>query len=93
VDLVARKVWVRNKEIHLSPLQYNLLSVLVRHAGRVVSQKQLLTEVWGEDREVTAEAVRIFVYQLRHKIEKDPVRPRCLKTEPGVGYRLETSED
>ena len=93
VDLVARRVWLRNKELHLSPMQYDLLAVLVRNAGRVVSQKQLLKEVWGEDREVTPEAVRIFIHQLRHKIEKDPVRPRCLKTEPGVGYRLEVAED
>ncbi len=78
VDLTTRRVWVRNKEIHLSPLQYDLLAVLVRNAGRVVSQKQLLKEVWGEDREVTAESVRIFVFQLRHKIERDPVRPPVL---------------
>jgi two-component system KDP operon response regulator KdpE len=93
VDLVARRVWLKKKEIHLSPLQYDLLAVLVRNAGRVVSQKQLMKEVWGEERDVTPEALRIFVHQLRHKIEPDPVRPRCLKTEPGVGYRLESSED
>jgi two-component system KDP operon response regulator KdpE len=91
VDLVARKVWLKKKEIHLSPLQYDLLTVLVRHAGRVVSQKQLIKEVWGET--VTPELVRITVHQLRHKIEPDPVRPRCLKTEPGVGYRLESSDE
>lgn len=89
VDLVARQVWLKKKEIHLTPLQYELLSVLVKHAGRVVKHEQLMKEVWGEDREVTPESVRIFVHQLRHKIEPDPVRPRCLKTEPGVGYRLE----
>ena len=89
VDLVARRVWLKKKEIHLSPLQYDLLAVLVRHAGRVVRQSQLMKEVWGESREVTPELVRITVHQLRHKIEPDPVRPRSLKTEPGVGYRLE----
>ncbi len=93
VDLVARRVWLRNKEVHLSPMQYDLLAVLVRNAGRVVSQKQLLNKVWGEDREVTPEAVRIFIHQLRHRIERDPVRPKYLKTEPGVGYRLESAED
>lgn len=93
VDLIARKVWLKKKEIHLSPLQYNLLAVLVRNAGRVVSQSQLMKEVWGEDRDVTPELVRITVYQLRHKIEFDPVRPRSLKTEPGVGYRLESEEE
>jgi len=90
VDLVARKVWLKKKEIHLSPLQYDLLAVLVRNAGRVVSQKQLIKEVWGET--VSPELVRITVHQLRHKIEPDPVRPRCLKTEPGVGYRLESQD-
>jgi two-component system KDP operon response regulator KdpE len=90
VDLVARKVWLKKKEIHLSPLQYNLLAVLVRNSGRVVSQKQLIKEVWGET--VTPELVRITVHQLRHKIEPDPVRPRSLKTEPGVGYRLECQD-
>jgi two-component system KDP operon response regulator KdpE len=93
VDLVARRVWVRKKEVHLSPLQYDVLVVLVRNAGRVVSQSQLMKQVWGDVHEVTPEAVRIFVHQLRHKIEPDPVRPRSLKTEPGVGYRLEAPEE
>ncbi len=91
VDLVSRKVWLKKKDIHLSPLQYTLLAVLVRNAGRVVSQKQLIHDVWGET--VSPELVRITVHQIRHKIEPDPVRPKCLKTEPGVGYRLESSED
>ncbi len=93
VDLVTRRVWLKKKEVRLSPLQYELLAVLVKHAGRVVKHEQLMKEVWGEDREVTPESVRIFVHQLRHKIEPDPVRPRSLKTEPGVGYRLESPED
>lgn len=93
VDLVTRRVWLRKKDVHLSPMQYELLSVLVRRAGRVVSQNQLMKELWGNSREVTSESVRIFVHQLRKKIEPDPVRPRCLKTEPGVGYRLEAPED
>ncbi|MCG3203609.1 MAG: KDP operon transcriptional regulatory protein KdpE [Elusimicrobia bacterium] len=93
VDLVARKVWVRKKETHLTPKQYDLLAVLVRHVGRVVSQKMLIKEVWGDDATATPETARIFVHQLRQKIEPDPVRPKCLKTEPGVGYRLEAPED
>ena len=92
VDLAARRVWVRKKEMHLSPHQYDLLAVLVRNAGRVVSQKQLIKEVWKGSEETTAESVRIFVHQLRHKIEPDPVRPKHLKTEPGVGYRLESGD-
>ena len=93
IDLAVRHVWLKKKEIHLSPQQYDLLAVLVRHAGRVVRHSQLLKEAWGEDRVVTPESVRIFVHQLRHKIEPDPVRPRWLKTEPGVGYRLEAPEE
>lgn len=93
VDLSARRVWLRKKEIHLSPNQYDLLAVLVRRAGHVVSQKQLIKEVWGQTRDITPELVRITVHQLRHKIEPDPVRPQSLKTEPGVGYRLEAPED
>jgi two-component system KDP operon response regulator KdpE len=93
VDLVLRRVWLKKKEIRLSPLQYDLLAVLVRNAGRVVRQPQLMKDVWGESRDVTPELVRITVHQLRHKIEPDPVRPQSLKTEPGVGYRLEASDD
>ncbi len=93
VDLVARRVWLRKKEVRLTPLQYDLLAILARHAGRVVSQQQLMKAVWGEDRDVTPESLRIFVHQLRQKIEPDPVRPRSLKTEPGVGYRLESPEE
>jgi two-component system KDP operon response regulator KdpE len=93
VDLAARRVWVRRKEVHLSPLQYDLLAVLVRNAGRVVGQKQLIKEVWHETGDASPESVRICVHQLRHKIESDPVRPRHIKTEPGVGYRLEAPTD
>ena len=65
----------------------------VLNAGGVVSQKQLIKEVWGAEGETTPESVRIFVHQLRHKIETDPVRPRHIKTLPGVGYRLELPQD
>jgi len=86
VDLVNRHVYVEDREIHLTPIQYKLLTVLVRHAGKVVTQKHLLSEVWGPEGEPNY--VRIYVHQLRHKLEADPVRPRYLQTEPGVGYRL-----
>ena len=92
VDLAARRVWARRKEIHLSPMQYDLLAVLVRNAGRVVGQRQLIKEVWKESGQASPESVRIFVHQLRHKLEADPVRPKHLKTEPGVGYRLESGD-
>ena len=93
VDIATRRVWVRKKEVHLSPLQYDLLAVLVRNAGRVVRHKQLIKDVWHEAGEASPESVRICVHQLRHKIESDPVRPRHIKTEPGVGYRLEAPSD
>lgn len=93
VDLVSRRVWLKKKEVHLSPKQFEILAVLVRNAGRVVRQSQLVNDVWGKDKDVTPELLRITVHQLRHKIESDPVRPKCLKTEPGVGYRLETPEN
>jgi two-component system KDP operon response regulator KdpE len=92
VDLAARRVWARKKEIHLSPMQYDVLAVLVRNAGRVVGQKQLIKEVWKDAGQASPESVRIFVHQLRHKLEADPVRPKHLKTEPGVGYRLEAGD-
>lgn len=88
VDLINRRVWLRDQEIHLTPIQYQLLAVLARHAGRVVTQRQLLTEVWREKTEANPDYVRIYIHQLRHKLERDPVQPRYLLTEPGVGYRL-----
>lgn len=92
IDLTARRVWLSKKEVRLSPLQYHLLSALVRSAGRVVSQKHLLKELWPEGGS-TPEALRILVHQTRHRIEKEPVRPRHLKTEPAVGYRLEAPDE
>jgi two-component system KDP operon response regulator KdpE len=88
VDLINRRVWLNDNEVHLSPIQYRLLAVLARHAGRVVTQRQLLAEVWGEKAEANPDYIRIYIHQLRHKLEQDPVRPRYLLTEPGVGYRL-----
>jgi two-component system KDP operon response regulator KdpE len=90
VDLFAHRVRLRNKEVRLSPTEYEFLAVLVRNAGRLVSQSQLMKAVWGEMREVTLDVLRVFVHQLRKKIELNPVRPRYLKTEPGLGYRLES---
>ncbi|MBI2384590.1 MAG: response regulator [Elusimicrobia bacterium] len=92
IDLTLRRVWLSKKEVRLSPLQYTLLAALVRDAGRVVSQKQLMKELWPEGGS-TPEALRILVHQTRHRIEKEPVRPRHLKTEPAVGYRLEAQDE
>lgn len=93
IDLPARRVWLGRKEARLSPHQYELLAALARSSGRVVGQRQLLKAIWGSEAGATPEGLRILVHQLRHRIERDPVRPRHLKTEPGVGYRLEAPDD
>lgn len=88
VDLAAHRVTRDGSDIHLTPRQFRVLAVLVRHAGRVVTQQQLIREVWGEASDATSDSVRIAMHGLRHRLEPDPVRPRWLRTEPGIGYRL-----
>jgi two-component system KDP operon response regulator KdpE len=88
VDLVARRVWARGEEVHLTPTEYKLLTTLVRHAGKVLTHRQLLQEVWGTTYVNQSHYVRVYMAQLRQKIEADPARPRLLRTEPGLGYRL-----
>jgi two-component system KDP operon response regulator KdpE len=92
VDLAHRRVYVANQEVHLTPIEYKLLTVLVRYAGRVVTQRQLLQEVWGPHQTSATHYVRVYMGQLRHKLEENPARPRYLVTEPGVGYRLKTDD-
>jgi two-component system KDP operon response regulator KdpE len=93
VDLAARRVFVRDNEIHLTPIEYKLLMVLIRHAGRVVTHRQLLLEVWGPGQVSDVQYLRVYMTQLRHKIEADPARPQLLLNEPGVGYRLQYDQD
>ena len=88
VDLLRRQVFVAGKEVHFTPIEYKLLTTLVRHAGRVVTHQQLLREVWGPAHTDQAHYVRVYMAHLRHKLEAEPARPRYLLTEPGVGYRL-----
>lgn len=88
VDLARRQVWVDEIELHLTPIEYRLLSALIRHAGQVVTHSQLLREVWGPGYGAEAQYLRVYVGQLRRKIEHEPARPRYLLTEPGIGYRL-----
>jgi len=88
IDLSRRLVHVRNAEVHLTPIEYRILAILVRHAGRVVTQRQLLAEVWGPAFETESHYLRVYMQQLRRKLEDVPARPRYLRTEPGVGYRL-----
>jgi two-component system, OmpR family, KDP operon response regulator KdpE len=88
VDLGRRQVWVGDAEVHLTPLQYKLLAALVRHAGQVLTRRRLLKEVWGPNVTEHRHYLRVYMAQLRHKLERDPARPRLFLTESGVGYRL-----
>jgi len=88
VDRESRIVTVAGKEVHLTPIEYRLLATLVKHAGKVLTHRQLLVEVWGPNAEFEHQYVRVYMNQLRHKIEAEPARPKYLVTETGVGYRL-----
>jgi two-component system, OmpR family, KDP operon response regulator KdpE len=88
VDLAKRQVFVDACEVHLTPIEYKLLSALIRHAGRVITHAQLLKEVWGPAHLREVQYLRVYMTQLRHKLEADPARPRFLINEPGIGYRL-----
>lgn len=88
MDLAARRVELDGREVHLTPIEYRLLAVLVRNAGKVLTHRQLLKEVWGPAFVEHAHYLRIYMAQLRRKLEADPAQPRLLLTEPGVGYRL-----
>jgi len=88
VDLAARQVFLGGREIHLTPIEFNLLATLAKHAGKVVTQKQLLEAVWGPRRGAQAHYLRVYMAHLRRKLEPDLARPRLFMTEAGVGYRL-----
>jgi len=90
VDLEKRQVFVKGVEIHLTPIEHKLLAILARYAGRLVTQKELLRDVWGPAGGDSAHYLRIYVSQLRRKIEESPANPRYIITEAGVGYRLRT---
>jgi len=92
VDLIRRRVLLREVEVHLTPIEYRLLTTLIKHAGRVLTHRQLLREVWGPNASDQTQYLRVYMGQLRHKLEHDPGRPRYLLTEPGVGYRLRTDD-
>jgi two-component system, OmpR family, KDP operon response regulator KdpE len=88
VDLNARRVFVNENEVRLTKNEFKLLAMLVRHAGLVLTHKQLLEEVWGPAYADELHYLRVYMGQLRHKLEEDPTRPKYLRTESGVGYRL-----
>jgi len=93
VDLFRRKVSLKDKEISLTPTEYDLLAALVRKCGQVVTQAELLRAVWGKHSEERDHYLRIYVQRLRQKIADDPLHPQYIFTEPGVGYRLSESGD
>jgi two-component system, OmpR family, KDP operon response regulator KdpE len=92
VDYARQQVWVRGNEVRLTPTEYRLLAMLVRHRGEIVTHRQLLREVWGPDSVNENEYLRVYVGQLRRKIERDSARPEYIRTEPGTGYRLVDEE-
>ena len=88
VDLALRQVFLSDQEVHMTPIEYKLLVTLIRHAGKVITHRQLLQEVWGPAHVNEVQYLRVYMTQLRHKLEADPARPRFLMNEPGIGYRL-----
>ncbi len=88
VDLMKREVRVKDLYVMLTPTEYDILRILVTHAGRVLTHKQLLKEVWGQDTQADSHLLRVNMSNLRRKIESDPLRPHHILTEAGVGYRL-----
>jgi two-component system, OmpR family, KDP operon response regulator KdpE len=89
VDLSAKRVTRNGEDVHLTPKEWNIVQVLVRSPGRLVSQRQLLAEVWGPEYETETEYLRVLMGRVRRKLEVDHSRPRHFKTEPGMGYRFE----
>lgn len=92
IDLDAHKIMVRQREVHLTPKEYELLVYLARHSGKVLTHRVLLAAVWGGDSTEQVEYLRVFVGQLRKKIESEAASPRYILTEPWVGYRFEPGD-
>jgi two-component system KDP operon response regulator KdpE len=88
IDVTRRRVTWQGGEVNLSPKEFDLLAFLARHAGKVVTHRQILTAVWGPAHERDTQYLRVYVGQLRQKIEPNPSDPRFVLTEPGIGYRL-----
>jgi len=92
VDLSARIVKLDGQEVHLTPIEYKLLTTLIAYAGKVVTHSQLLRKVWGPNSEFESQYLRVYMNQLRKKLESEPAKPKYLVTEPGVGYRLKMGD-
>jgi two-component system KDP operon response regulator KdpE len=93
VNFETRRVRVGGDELRLTPREFELLKTLARHAGRVLTHRQIIVAVWGPEAQADAQGLRVLMAQLRQKLEPDPSSPRLLLTEPGVGYRLNCEED
>ena len=88
IDLAARRIARDGAEVKLTPTEWHLVEVLVRHAGKLVTQRQLLQEVWGPEYETETNYLRVYLARVRRKLEEDPSAPRHFVSEPGVGYRF-----
>ena len=88
INFMNREVWIRNRLKHLTPKEFNLLVVLVRNAGRVVSRRELVTEAWGDEYGDAIDSLKLYIHYLRHKLETDPQNPEYILTSRGVGYRF-----
>ncbi len=92
IDFPRRQVFLKDEEVHLTPTEYKILVFLAKNAGKVVTQQQILHEVWGASYVNQGHYLRVHMHQLRHKIEANPARPKLLINEPGVGYRMKIKE-
>jgi two-component system, OmpR family, KDP operon response regulator KdpE len=92
VDLAAKQVIRDGREVRLTPTEWQLVEVLVRHRGRLISQRQLLQEVWGPGYAEETNYLRVFIAQIRRKLEPNPAHPRYFLTEPGIGYRFQSAD-
>lgn len=88
IDFIKRRIFVKDEEIHLTPLEYNLIALMVKYAGRVLTHHFILKEIWGTYSGKDTQSLRVFMANIRRKIEKNPAQPRYIITEVGVGYRL-----
>jgi two-component system KDP operon response regulator KdpE len=93
IDVLDRRVERGGEEVHLTPIEFDILRVLAQHRGRLVTQRQLLSDVWGPEFGQETHYLRVHIAHIRAKLEPDPSRPRYLITEPGVGYRLRDPEE
>ena len=88
IDYEKRRIYIDNEEIHLTPIEYKLLVLMAKYAGKVLTHKFIINEIWGSYMESETQSLRVFMASIRRKIEKDPTQPQYILTEIGVGYRM-----